>query len=61
MSDKFKIKEGTNKICVRGDRNNEFIRAYQNLPKELKEELKKVLDVTLFDDYELSIGEFRII
>ena len=59
MSEKFKIKENTNKICIRGDRNNEFIRAYQNLPKEMKEELKKVLDVALFDGYNLIISEWQ--
>lgn len=56
---KFNIQEGTNKIAVRGDRNNEFIRAYHNLPIELREELKKVLDVTIFDGYELSIFEWQ--
>ena len=59
MINKFKIKEGTNKIAVRGDRNNEFIKAYQNLSKELQEELNKVLQVTLFDGYDLNIKEIQ--
>jgi len=59
LNSKFKIENGVNKIAVRGDRKNEFIRAYHNLPKELREELKKVLDVTLFDGYELSIFEWQ--
>lgn len=57
MSDNIKIKENTNKIMVRGDRNNEFIRAYQNLSKDFREELDKVLKVTLFDGYSLAISE----
>jgi hypothetical protein len=59
MIDKFKIKRGTNKICIRGDRNAPFIRAYLDLPKELRQELDKVLDVTLFDGYTLSIFEWE--
>ena len=59
MNKKFEITEGTNKIAVRGDRNNEFIRAYLDLPKELRNELNKVLDVTLFDGYNLSIFEHK--
>jgi len=58
-NNKFKIEEGTNKIAVRGDRNNEFIRAYMNLPKEQRIELDKVLQVTLFDGYKLSIYEWE--
>lgn len=57
MNQKFKIKEGTNKITIRGDRNNEFITAYQNLPKEYRDELNKVLNVTLFDGYNLAVYE----
>jgi len=53
----FEIEKGTNKIFVRGDRNNEFIKAYMDLPKEYRNELNKVLNVTLFDGYELSIFE----
>ena len=59
MNTKFDIKEGTKKILVIGDRENEFIKAYQNLPIEFKEELKKVLCVTLFDGYNLSISEIN--
>ena len=59
MLDKFKVKTGTNKIAVRGDRNDPFIRAFMNLPKEQREELKKVLDVTLFDGYNLSVFEWK--
>lgn len=55
---KFEIKEGTNKISIHGDRNNEFIKAYLSLSKESKEELGKVLDVTLFDGYNISIKEW---
>lgn len=59
MIDKFKIKEGINKIAVRGDRNNPFIKAYMDLPKDQRIELNKVLDVTLFDGYNLSIFEWE--
>lgn len=59
MADRTKIQKGTNKICVRGDRSIPFIKAYLDLPKELKQELNKVLDVTLFDGYTLSIFEWE--
>lgn len=59
MLDKFKIKQGTNKISVRGDRNNEFIKAYMDLSQEQQEELNKVIDLTLFDGYTLSVGEWK--
>ena len=59
MIDKFKIKEGINKIGVRGDRNNPFIKAYMDLPKEQRIELNKVLDFTLFDGYNLLIFEWE--
>lgn len=59
MTDRTKIKKGTNKICIRGDRNIPFIEVYLDLPKELRQELNKVLDVTLFDGYTLSIFEWE--
>lgn len=59
MNTKFKINNNTNKILVRGDRDNEFIRAFLNLPKELQIELKKVIDLTLFDGYPLIITEYK--
>ena len=59
MLEKFKVKKGTNKIAVRGDRNNPFIKAYMDLPKDQRIELNKVLDVTLFDGYNLSVFEWK--
>lgn len=53
------ISPETNKISVSGDRGNEFIRAYQGLPKSMREELDKVLIVTLWDGYPLTIEEIK--
>ena len=58
MLDKFKIKKGTNKIAIRGDRNDPLILAITQLPKEQRNELYKVIDLTLFDGYSLSIFEW---
>ena len=51
------IKAGTNKVWISGDRNHPLIAAYMDLPKEQQEELSKVIRVTLFDGYKLSINE----
>lgn len=53
------ISPGTKKIAVNGDRASEFIRAYQGLPKSMREELGKVLIVTLWDGYSLTIEEIK--
>ena len=34
-------------------------KAYQHLPKEFRKELDKVLSVSLFDGYDLSIYEIK--
>ncbi len=59
MLDKFKIKPETNKIAIRGDRNHPLIMAIMDLPKEQQTELKKVIDLTLFDGYSLSVFEWQ--
>lgn len=46
-----------NRIAIFGDRNNEFMRAYQNLTKEQRNTLNKVLYVILMDGYPLNIYE----
>ena len=57
MNEKFKIKQGTNKIRIAGDRNEPIIKAIQNLPQSYKNELSKVLEVIPFDGYTLTIFE----
>ena len=59
MLDKFKIKAGTNKIAIRGDRDHALIKAITDLPKEQRAELSKVIDLTLFDGYSLSVFEWQ--
>jgi len=59
MLDKFKIKAGTNKIAIRGDRKHPLIMAIMDLTKEQQAELSKVIDLTLFDGYDLNIFEWQ--
>jgi len=55
---KYEIENDTRKIMIRGDRDNALIKAIQDLPKEQQEELYKVINVTLFDGYPLSVFEW---
>ena len=52
--------EATNKIAIKGDRNEPIIVAIQNIQikyPELYKELAKVIDYELWDGYSLSIHE----
>lgn len=52
--------EATNKIAIRGDRNEPIIKAIQSIQihqPDLYSELKKVIDYELWDGYSLTIHE----
>lgn len=52
--------EATNKIAIKGDRNEPIIAAIQNIRiqmPELYKELSKVIDYELWDGYSLTIRE----
>lgn len=57
MNEKFKIKQGTNKIRIAGDRNEPIIKAILSLSQSYRHELSKVLEVIPLDGYKLNIFE----
>lgn len=57
---KAKKVEATNKIAIKGDRNEPLIKAIQDIEikePELYRELSKVIDYELWDGYKLMIHE----
>ncbi len=55
--------EATNKIAIKGDRNELIIAAIQSIQinnPELYKELNKVIDYELWDGYPLMIAELEV-